>query len=103
MKLLSLTFIAVWMCYAQSRGNPSTTQQTPDENDLRLSQTQREALIKADHKRNVEDVETLFKLAEELKADLVKEDPHVISVRSIKKTEDIEKLAKSIRGRLKRY
>jgi len=36
--------------------------------------TQREAIIKADHKKNLEDADALLKLAEELKADLEKDD-----------------------------
>jgi hypothetical protein len=102
MKLLTLIFVALWISYGQSRGT-GTSQAPPDQIDARLARTQREALIKNDHKRNVEDAGALLKLAEELKADLDKDDAHVVSVRSIKQTEEMEKLCKSIRARLKRY
>ena len=36
-------------------------------------------------------------------ADLEKNDRYIVSLKTLKKTEDIEKLAKNIRGRLKRY
>jgi hypothetical protein len=42
------------------------------------------------------------KLAEELQDDLAKEDRHVLSIASLKKAEDIEKLARKIRTRLKK-
>jgi hypothetical protein len=42
-------------------------------------------------------------LSEELKIELEKNDRHVLSVSAVKKTEEIEKLAKKIRGRMKRY
>lgn len=64
--------------------------------------SQRDAIVKDDHKRNLEDAAELLKLATDLKADLEKDDAFVVSVKTIKKTEDIEKLARNIRGRLKR-
>jgi hypothetical protein len=104
MKLFVVFLTLLSMCFAEQGAARAKAGSQPDAlDDPQLIRTQREAMIKADHKRNVEDAEALVKLAEELKSDLEKEDPHVISVRSIKKTEDIEKLAKSIRGRLKRY
>ena len=39
--------------------------------------------------------------AEELKTELEKNDRYVVSLAAIRKTEEIEKLAKRIRGRLK--
>ncbi len=84
--------------FAQGKGSPPKA--VPD---LDMSATQRDALIKADHKRNLADAATLLKLAEELKSSLEKEDPLIISVKNIKQTEDIQKLAKDIHGRLKRY
>ncbi len=71
--------------------------------NIPLTQQQRTALIKSDHKKNVEDATELLRLAEVVKTELDKEDAQVISVKTIKQTEDIERLAKSIRGRLKRY
>ncbi|HML15461.1 MAG TPA: hypothetical protein VK419_00485 [Bryobacteraceae bacterium] len=64
--------------------------------------SQHDAIAKDDYKRNLADAAELVKLAADLKADLEKDDAYVVSVRTIKKTEDIEKLARTIRGRLKR-
>lgn len=64
---------------------------------------QHDEIAKADYKHNLEDAAQLLKLATELKADLDKETAFVVSVKEIKKTEDIEKLARGIRGRMKRY
>ena len=76
----------------------------PDEEvKLPNGKSQREEIIKADYKKNVEEAAELARLAEELKADLEKSDKNIVSVRNIKQTEEIEKLARSIRGRLKRY
>jgi len=75
-----------------------------DEPDVRLpdGKSQREEILKEEHKKAIADSDKLIKLAEELKADLEKEEHHVLSVSSLKKTEEIEKLARKIRERLKR-
>ena len=65
--------------------------------------SQMEALLKEDHKRSIQDAAQLIELAESLKQELEKEDRHVLSVSSLRKTEEIEKLAKKIRTRLKRF
>ena len=64
--------------------------------------SQREAMLKAEYKRTLKDAGLLVELAEELKAELEKNERHVLSVSSIKKAEEIEKLAGRIRKRLKR-
>ena len=73
--------------------------------DIKLpnGKSQREEILKQDYQKAIEEAGTLLKLAEDLKAELENgEDPHVLSLASLKKTEDIEKLAKKIRGRLRR-
>ena len=73
--------------------------------DVRLpsGRLQRDEMAKADHERNLEDADALIKLAEDLKAEIEKNTQHVLSVSSIKKTEEVEKIAKRIRSRMKRY
>jgi hypothetical protein len=65
--------------------------------------SQSEEILKADHQQNLKEAAELVKLAEDLKAELEKNDRHVLSMGAVKKTDDIERLAKRIRGRLKRY
>jgi hypothetical protein len=60
-------------------------------------------MVKADHERNLEDASLLVRLSEELKTDLDRNTEHVLSVATMKKTEEIEKIAKRIRSRMKRY
>jgi len=63
---------------------------------------QRDEILKEDHRKNLDDAGKLFELAEQLKIELEKNDRFVLSLTSLKKIEEIEKLAKRIRGRLKR-
>jgi hypothetical protein len=81
------------------------TPSVPNEShDVRLpsGRMQRDEIVKADHAKNVEDARELVRLAEELRTDLDKQGQFVLSVSLIKKTEEIEKLAKRIRSRMKR-
>src|SRR5712691_3060994 len=70
--------------------------------DTRLpnGKSQQEEMLKADHASSLKDAAQLVELAEGLKEDLEKNDRHVLSVSTLKKTEEIEKLAKRIRSRL---
>ncbi len=56
-----------------------------------------------DCKKCLEDVAKIQKLTEGLKADLEKSDPHVLNTSFLKTTEEIEKLAKKVRSRLRRF
>ena len=69
---------------------------------------QREMLAKQQLKRNearqqdiVRDTDKLLALATELKSDVNKTDKNVLSIDVIKKAEQIEKLSKSIRDKMK--
>ena len=69
----------------------------------KLKQSQVDAILKDDHKKSLEDAAELMRLSEELRMELEKNDKNVLSLAAIKKTEEVEKLAKRIRGRMKRF
>jgi hypothetical protein len=70
----------------------------PSEADKRLQGQ----IIKDDAKRNTEDADKLLAMAVELRAEVAKSNTRVVSVKASKDAQQIEKLAKSIRGRLNR-
>ena len=88
------------------QGPPQRTlpTETP-EDEVRLpnGKLQREEILKADYRKTLEDARALSKLADELKTDLEKSDYNVLAVGTLKKTDDIDRLAKRIRDRLKRF
>ena len=102
-RIVLLLFLAL-ASTAQQKA-PDRTLPPEQGEDLRLpnGKLQREEILKADYLKNVEDARALSKLADELKADLEKNDYNVLSVGSLKKTDDIDRLAKRIRDRLKRF
>lgn len=106
MKSIWLIFMVFCVCLAQETG-PGLPRHSLDTGDqgpqLPNGRSQRNAIAKADYKKNLEDAAELVRMAEDLKADLENEKAFVVSVKTMKKTEDIEKLARKIRGRLKGY
>jgi hypothetical protein len=106
MKPFILTLLLFGASLAQPPQNtPSPLPPRPSEEDPRLpnGKSQHDEIAKADYKKNVDDAAALLQLAQDLKDDLDKESAYVVSLKTIKKTEDIEKLAKNIRTRLKRW
>jgi len=75
----------------------------PDDRSPRMKRQQVEDLLKADHAKSLEDAAKLVKLAEELKSEIEKNDRHVLALSALRKTEEIEKIARRIRGRMKRF
>ena len=63
--------------------------------------SQRDEILKAEHEQNLKDAAQLAQLADELKQDLEKNDRFVLSLATLKKMDDIEKLVKKIRSRLR--
>jgi hypothetical protein len=98
-------FAIVALCLAAIASGQLPKEPTPDPSDIRLpnGKSQKEEILKADHEKSLEDAAKLMQLSEDLKIELEKNDRHVLSVSTLKKLEDIEKLSKRIRSRLKRF
>jgi len=64
--------------------------------------SQRDEILKAEREDNLKDAAKLADLANELKEALEREDRFVFSLSTVKRTEEIEKLAKKIRSRIRR-
>jgi hypothetical protein len=95
--LFSLT-----LSLAQRGGRGVATDDTQQE-DTRLpnGKLQRDEILKAEHEQNVKDAAQLVELAQQLQQDIEKNDRFVLSLSTLKKTDDIEKLVKKLRTRLR--
>ena len=71
--------------------------------DVRLpnGKMQRDEILKAEHQDNLKDAARLADLAQDLKESLERDDRYVLSLSTLKKTDEIEKLVKKIRSRLR--
>ena len=77
----------------------------PDQHpEVRLpsGKLQTDAILKADYDQNVKDARELTSLSKSIELDFEKSDEHVFSLDLLKKLDDIEKITKRIRGRLRR-
>jgi len=103
-KPLLLLPLAVGLLFSQADTPLRPHRQPEDASEVKLpnGKSQQEEILKAEYQKTLQDASELVRLAEQLQDDLIKEDRHVLSLASLKKTEDIEKLARKIRTRLKR-
>jgi hypothetical protein len=79
--------------------------QPKEPEDIRLpsGKMQKDEILKADHEKTLEDAARLLKAAEDLKIELEKTDMHVLSVSTLKQLDNIDRLTKRLRSRLKKY
>jgi hypothetical protein len=86
---------------------PAALQQDPAYGHLEVDpklpngKSQRDEILKAEREDNIRDAAKLIDMASSLKADLEKSDRFLLSLDTVKKTDDIEKLVKKIRDRLR--
>ena len=89
--------------FQRGGGTPGTPDATAEDQDNKLpsGKSQRDEILKQEREQNIKDAAVLAELAQELKEDLEKNDRFVFSLSTLKKTDDIEKLAKKIRARMR--
>ena len=98
--LLVLSLLGIGLVFSQTESPDRFTPR--DGPKLHNGKSQQEEILKADYQKTLQDAAELVKLAEQLQDELIKDDRHILSMATLKKTEDIEKLAKRIRTRLKK-
>jgi hypothetical protein len=101
--VVALVLLAGVSLYALQQGGRGGGRGGGEEDDVILpnGKSQKDEILKSEHQQNLKDAAELADLAEQLKIDLEKNDRYVVSMATIKKTDDIEKLAKRIRARMR--
>ena len=96
--LLALLAIA-WIASGQGRGRPVDDPQA----DVQLpnGKSQRAEILKAEREQNIKEAAQLVELTKELQQEIEKNESYVLSLGTLKKTDEIEKLVKRIRARLR--
>jgi hypothetical protein len=96
-RLIPLAVAAAILSSAQSPSNDPRKRRMGD------GRTQFEHILEDEYEQSLEDADEIVKLGAELKEELEKNDYRVLSVDAYRKAERIEKLAKSVKQRLKRH
>ncbi len=88
---------------AQTPEGPPPAAPVANAAEVRLpnGKLQRDEILKAEYQDNLKDAARLVDMAQDLKESLEKDDRYVLSLATLKKTDDIEKLVKKIRARLR--
>jgi hypothetical protein len=105
--LPATALLAAWLLLAPALPSQTPHQGPPDtaSEPTRLpnGKLQQDEIVKEEHEKSIKDAAQLVDLAESLKAEIEKDDAHVLSIATLKKTEEIEKIARRIRSRMKHY
>ena len=79
---------------------PAGAQQS--ENRLPNGKSRDLAIMKADHAKSKDDVAEILELAQALQEDLDGSQEYVVDLKSLRRAERIEKLARNVKNRMKR-
>jgi hypothetical protein len=112
--LLAVAFALPAVCQSQNQrrqpgsaweqSSPASPQQRRQEQDEELSTIQKENVRKANEQRQLEltrDTDKLLQLTNELKQYVDKTNENILSLEVIRKAEEIERLAKSVKEKMK--
>ncbi|HEV2202345.1 MAG TPA: hypothetical protein VGR73_21210 [Bryobacteraceae bacterium] len=104
MKHLWLPLFVAFAALAQRPGIPQDATVPPSPpSSPGLRRQQKDAISKQDYQDNARDAAELVKLSQGLEASLERNGSFVVDANDIRTADQIEKLAKNIRGRLKRF
>ena len=91
------------LAVAQRSGRGASPDAIESQQDVQLpsGKSQRDEILKAERDQNIKDAAQLVDLSRQLQEELEKNDRFVFSINTLKKTDEIEKLAKKIRSRMR--
>jgi hypothetical protein len=75
----------------------------PPDTVLPNGKSQQDEILKMEHKKNLEDAAAMAKLAADVNEELEKDDRYVLSLKTLKNLDEIERLSKQIRGRIRKF
>src|SRR3954470_592547 len=91
------------LAFAQGRRDPFGDRRQPTQEEIKLQKAQAKAQKKERYDSLKKDTDQLLALATELKVDVDKTTEDTLSLDVIKKTEQVEKLAKQVREKMRAY
>ena len=97
-----MRYIALLVLLSLSGAYSQSTRRDSDDDDIKLpnGKSWNDAIAKADYERNLKDARELARLSAEIRDELENSAAFVLSLKTLKKVEDAEKLAKSLHSRM---
>lgn len=95
MKYAALCLL-VPLCFAQTRPK------LPEETRLPNGRVWSDVIAASDHEKNIRDSERLAELSAEIRDELAASDKFLLPLKTLKKIEDAEELAKDLKKRLRK-
>lgn len=100
--LLSSSVLSAQEQFPADQRHPDPFPKHPDEDQkLPNGKSQKDAIAKENYEQSLKDANNMIQAATNLRDELQKAGNYVVSLTAVKKTEEIEKLARRIRSRLK--
>ncbi len=81
----------------------SSRQNRPVETPSLPNDEQKNDMLKEAYAKNLEDLRKMQRLLWEVRTEVAKGSPYVLPLQSIKKLEEVEKLSRTVRARMKVY
>ena len=108
-RVFAAALAAAWSAFAQFPqdvpGQPpfpeSGSRDKPDDSKLPNGKSRADAIAADEHKKAIKEADELVQEAEKLRDDIKSAGKFVVPLTAVRRTEEIEKLAKKIRGRLR--
>lgn len=102
---LLFTLLLACLCAAQDPLSPVPPPLHGHEPEKRLpnGKLQSDEILKAEYEKSLKDVHQLVELSQSLQTDMEKQTSQVLSVDNLKRLDEIDKIAKRIRGRMRRF
>lgn len=97
-RIMPVAFAGLCLFAVHARARPQL--QDNEDHKLPNGKSQKDAIAKANHNQAVKEAKDLLALAQQLKDELENSGDHVLPASSVKKTEEIEKIARRIRSHL---
>ncbi len=99
--LLSVPLLAAQQQFPEGQDQKHPFPHEDNDEKLPNGKSQKNELARLSYEQSLKDVDAMVEAAQSLRDDLKKSGTYTVSVASLRKTEEIEKLARKIRSRLK--
>lgn len=100
--LAPTTLMTRFLAGQELPGSAEAPPTRPEDVRLPNGKKQRDAILKADYEENVKDAQALVARSRQFQEELEKSDQYVLSLGLLKELDDIEKIVRRIRGRMRR-